>query len=1138
MRNDINKNLQSIELGPSQVIIEKFTESNRKQHMEELASLNIDNEISKRFLLIQEKNDIKMINQQKSELAENPKQLNNVNNINNINNSNNQNHLTSQINENKNLLNNNKINNLNSKQQQSDLLESKKSFKSQTSQKKVANTVRTKSTMRKIFINNAKKNTSKYKYVDNFVKSSIYTWYDFLPKCLLFQFRRYANIYFLCVTIIQCIPELSPLNPITAVFPFLFVLCISMIREGFEDVKRHKQDAKENSLEVCLYNNCFVAVDNFAERSLFASEVSKNLQVGNIVKVSKNTVIPADMILLSCSNNSKTAYIETSNLDGEKNLKPILCLQKTFNLLKNVQDENILRLRGKIRCIPPTAEISTFNAELFLNSEKVGLKVDKKNFLYKGTTLKDTDWAIGVVVYTGRDTKIILNINKSSGKRSHLEILINKLMLLIFAIQLSLCIFCAVGCSLMFNSTFYRGANALDSKQSYIKFTNESPSAWVYNTYYAGFTSFFSYLLLFSTMIPISLVVTLEMVKYGQGFFMMWDVDMYSTLRSKFVEVNSCSLNEEMGQIKYIFSDKTGTLTTNKLVFKKAFIWDTEFGKLPEEQLDSDQNNYQNNYNERELINSKNKNFKSNDLQKKGSVNTNNNNNNYVSKDINLGFNSSKGNSPNQNTAASFPYADVKAYSVYGKEGNTCNIELLGANSKSCLKLQNTRDLINQFLYCISLNQNCFINKTLKTKAPPGVRRMTTGNNKKLFNEKASQKSNNSEANQNQQQQNHETNQNNIENWEITYTGESPDEIILTSSIKEMGVVYFEGDDKRKVLGVLKGTNGSEIYVKEEFEILKVMEFNSERGMSSIIVKKDGKIFLYSKGGDGKLSLRLSVKNNENKQKIFDKVKSCSEKGYRVLCSAMKILDEAEYQKWLNELNEGLDSRNDEKEKERFSNEKYFQIEQGLILLGCTVVEDKLQDNVPETIKELQSAGVNIWVLTGDNLETARNIGIACNLLPEKMQKFFLYGEEAKMIKNMKENMQVVIQSEDAERLLKREEYKAINAFQELHRKFYPVVVCNPDKNNVDKVHEEYVKSEKLKVLLYIVLKNIKDKMLRENENPEFLGTLRGLIIEMACLNCILPPPIRDFPSILYNHPLSQLFLDVALSTQAVVCCR
>jgi phospholipid-translocating P-type ATPase (flippase) len=919
-----------------------------------------------------------------------------------------------------------------------------------------------KNNFRKIFINNPKKNKRKYNYINNFVRSSIYTILDFLPKSLLFQFRRYANIYFLIATTLQFIPIISPLNPITAVTPFIFVLGVSMIREGLEDLKRHKQDHIENSLKVQILDNNFDQNTDVENRNMFKSVKSSDLQVGDIVKLTKDSVIPADMIILSCSNPSKTAYIETSNLDGEKNLKPILCLLKTFNLIKNIEDDKLFRFRGKLTCIHPTTELSTFNAEIFLDCEKNGLKVDKKNFLYKGTTLKDTDWAVGCVVYTGKETKIMMNINKSSGKTSHLEMTINKLMILIFLIQILLCVICALISSYTYSVKFK------DGLQDYVKFQS------FYNPIVAGLISFFSYFLLFNTMIPISLIVTLELVKYGQSFFMKWDTDMYSTLRSKYVEVNSSSLNEEMGQIKYIFSDKTGTLTTNKLVFKKAFIWDTEFGKFSEE-----------------LENSKNDNIS---IKKK----------------------------------LEFPYDDVKNYNVYGKKGNEFRIELLSGTKKNNLILSSTRDLIIQFLYCISLNQNVFVNKSLKVKETP-LKRVTTGIHK-LKEVDAGSKFKRTETNGNI------LDPNNIDNYIINYTGESPDEIILTNSIKQMGVIYFEGDDRKKILGILKGNNGSENYVKEEFEILKVMEFNSERGMSSIIVKKDGKIFLYSKGGDGKINLRLSEENNENKQKIFDTVKSSSERGYRVLCSAMKILDELEYNKWNKELESGLKELNDEKEKENFSNGKYFEIEKGLILLGCTVVEDKLQDNVPETIKELQSAGINIWVLTGDNLETARNIGIMCNLLPEKMEKFYLYGELAKMKKNIEEVFHIYI--DDADKDLFNKSKEIIENFEKKHVKFYNVPIENKDPSAKDPIYEAYVTAQKLKQMLYLMLEKLKNQMEKDKSDPSKAGFLKGLVIEMVCLNAILPPQVKNFPVILYSHPLTQLFLDVALSTQAVVCCR
>ena len=898
---------------------------------------------------------------------------------------------------------------------------------------------------RKIFINNSSKNKHKYNYIDNYVRSSKYTFIDFLPKSLLFQFKRYANIYFLFIMIIQCVPDISPLNPITGIFPFLFVLSISIIREGIEDISRHKQDEFENSQKVYKYSNSKV--------KLFSEEKSKNLRIGDIVKLVKNDTIPADLLILACSNLSKTAYIETSNLDGEKNLKPILCLLKPFNLMKNMIDENICRLRGKIICIKPTADLNIFSGDLIIGPKKNECKyhLSKSQLLFKGTSLKDTDWAIGVVIYTGAESKIILNINKSRGKTSHLEMTINRLMILIFCIQVTLCILCAVGSSYFQYYHF--------SIQKYIIFPD------IYNTSIAGITSFFSYLLLFNTMIPISLVVSLEMVKYGQAYFMSWDVQMYSDLRKQFVTVNSCSLNEEMGQIKYIFSDKTGTLTTNKLVFKKAFIWDTEFGKLAEEIEES----------------------------------SNKNNSKLIVPD--------------------FPYGEIKDYYVYGKEGKTSNLEIFSGNKIDSLKFSSIKDFIFQYILSLALNQCCFINKTKKNQTNLFKRLSTVKNEKKTENGKFNFTRTATIVSEDFH----------MENYEINYTGESPDDIVLTKSMKDTGVVYFEGDENKRVLRILKGTKGYETYSKEEFQILKVMEFNSTRGMSSIIVKKDGKIFLYSKGGDGKIGKRLSVENNGNKDKIFDKVKYCSEKGYRVLCVSMKILDEKEFKKWNNELTNGLEKL-DENQKENFQNFKYEEIEKDQILLGCSVVEDKLQDLVPDTIKELQSAGVNIWVLTGDNLETARNIGVMCNLLPEKMIKYFLYGDSKKMEKNLLDNFNLDI-NEDSN--IFKETEKIIEDFENIHHNIYVV-----PENKQTEIYKEYQTQKKLKILLHIFLHNIKEKTKLENTKPEFTGILRGLIIEMVCLTCILPPPIKKFSNELYNHPLTQLFLDVSLTTQAVVCCR
>ena len=223
---------------------------------------------------------------------------------------------------------------------------------------------------RKLTMNNPVKNKKKYNYVDNFLITSKYTLLTFLPKSLLFQFLRYANVYFLLMAILQAIGEISPLTPVTAVAPFCLVLIVSMVREGIEDYKRHVSDEKENSQKVKVWR-----------KNQFVEDLSKNLEVGDIVLSEEYSFLPADIILLSCSNITKIAFIETANLDGEKNLKPKFCIPQLFNYFKNCNEK--LRLRGKIKCEKPNADLAKFNGWITL-SEKISLPLTIKQFLYKG----------------------------------------------------------------------------------------------------------------------------------------------------------------------------------------------------------------------------------------------------------------------------------------------------------------------------------------------------------------------------------------------------------------------------------------------------------------------------------------------------------------------------------------------------------------------------------------------------------------------------------------------------------------------------------------------------------------------------------------------------------------------------------
>ncbi|CAD8163492.1 unnamed protein product [Paramecium pentaurelia] len=392
-------------------------------------------------------------------------------------------------------------------------------------------------------------------FPSNFIKTSRYNLVTFLPFSLLLQFTRYANIYFLCIAIIQCIPILSTLNPFSAIAPLVFVLGLSMCREGWEDYGRHVSDNEVNSTE------CFVLKDRRVTKTTWAE-----IQVGDYVYVRQDESFPADLIVLGSEKDSGACYIETSSLDGEKNLKPksaILDSQQMYKSLDTFNDQII-----KVVAESPSQSLYEFDAQLFLpiNSEFKKFQLNAKQLLLRGAQLRNTNWIIGIVVYTGQDSKIMRNADASRVKSSEIETTMNVLILGILCVQITLSI---ISCSF---SSVWLTKFGVDS--FYLDYTNDS-----LNPSLLSFYVFFSYILLYNTMIPISLIVSLEFVKVFQSYFMEMDVEMYVQQRNKFCKVQTTTINEELGQVEYIFSDKTGTLTCNQMEFKYSVIGNFLYGK-------------------------------------------------------------------------------------------------------------------------------------------------------------------------------------------------------------------------------------------------------------------------------------------------------------------------------------------------------------------------------------------------------------------------------------------------------------------------------------------------------------------------------------------------------------------------------
>ena len=190
--------------------------------------------------------------------------------------------------------------------------------------------------------------------------------------------------------------------------------------------------------------------------------------------------------------------------------------------------------------------------------------MDAKQLLLKGAKLKNTKWILGIVIYTGHDCKLMKNAKDPVTKFSSLESLMNSGLIMIFIVQFILCI-----CSVFFRGYYYKTKLEDADKDPTTNFGYAE-----YDYIVESVLNFFTYLLLLNTLIPISLIITLEVVKLIQGFFLSSDPNCYSSLRKKWLTPNSVSLNEECGLVDYVFSDKTGTLTCNKMEFKYCVIGD------------------------------------------------------------------------------------------------------------------------------------------------------------------------------------------------------------------------------------------------------------------------------------------------------------------------------------------------------------------------------------------------------------------------------------------------------------------------------------------------------------------------------------------------------------------------------------
>nr|XP_043896161.1 phospholipid-transporting ATPase IA isoform X4 [Solea senegalensis] len=389
------------------------------------------------------------------------------------------------------------------------------------------------------------------KFCCNRVSTAKYNVLTFLPRFLYSQFRRAANAFFLFIALLQQIPDVSPTGRWTTLVPLLFILVVAAVKEVIEDLKRHKADNVVNKKECQVLRNGAWEIVHW-----------EKVEVGEVFRVNGSDFVPADAVILSSSEPQGMCYIETSNLDGETNLK----IRQGLPVTAEIKDiDSLVRISGRMECESPNRHLYEFVGNIRLDGHST-VPLGPDQILLRGAQLRNTQWVHGVVVYTGHDTKLMQNSTRPPLKLSNVERITNFQILVLFGCLLAISLVCSIG------QTIWK-----------YQYGND---AWYMDLNYGGAANFglnfLTFIILFNNLIPISLLVTLEVIKFIQAFFINWDTDMLYEPTNTPAMARTSNLNEELGQVKYIFSDKTGTLTCNVMQFKKCTVAGVAYGHVPE----------------------------------------------------------------------------------------------------------------------------------------------------------------------------------------------------------------------------------------------------------------------------------------------------------------------------------------------------------------------------------------------------------------------------------------------------------------------------------------------------------------------------------------------------------------------------
>ncbi|KTW27436.1 hypothetical protein T552_02414 [Pneumocystis carinii B80] len=822
-------------------------------------------------------------------------------------------------------------------------------------------------------------------YPRNKIRTAKYTPLSFIPKNLFYQFHNVANIYFFIIVILQNFSIFGTRNPGLSVVPLVVIIVVTAIKDGIEDWRRTVLDNELNNTKTYMLHNwhnnnvvdenislwrrlkkatsriiriimarrrgvkedplsldymssyrisaesrrrsvesrrlsCEKNLDPYSMMQLpsldcklssefmnarrnieiaskqetgtildhykqtpgkacFKQTFWKNIRVGDFVRLRGDDLIPADILILATSESDGACYVETKNLDGETNLKlrhalrcgyeiktAADCEKATFIIESENPNSNLYKYNAVIRW-------TQFVDENLEEQRGFSEQASIQNTLFRGCQLKNTKWVIGIVIFTGEETKIMLNAGATPSKRSKITKNLNWTIMVNFIILFCMCFISGV--------------------MSGTSWKNKETSAGFFEYGSIGgkplldsIIAFVTCLILFQNLVPISLYISIEIVKTAQAFFIYSDIEMYYDKIDYPCTPKNWNISDDLGQIRYIFSDKTGTLTQNIMEFKKCTINGVSYGDTYTK-ISAEMQKQGMSANEA-------------DTKAKASI-----------------FNKKTAMISGLRSFNNNPYLDES------------KLTFISTDFINDLKASDVKDqaiACHNFMLALALCHSVIAEVVPDTKL------------------------------------------------RLEYKAQSPDEATLVATARDMGYVMTA----RRKTSINLNVHGKE----EIYKILNILEFSSFRKRMSIIVRApNNEIYLFCKGADS--TILPLTDDSKLKNKTTNDLREFAKEGFRTLVVARRKLSEQEYASWNKHYVIASSAIEDREEK---IDQIFEEIECNLELLGGTAIEDKLQDGVPETISLLAEAGIKIWILTGDKVETAINIGFSCNLLSNNME--------------------------------------------------------------------------------------------------------------------------------------------------------